>query len=504
LSNYSATFPIIIDRTQPGRPILAPIQFPVEVQNGLTAAELADLGDKLEVIVPGYTGMAKHDLIKTYWGEVEGPTAVVGEDDMGLNKVIFDFTKDFLLSIPAGTHSVKYRVTDRAGNVSDDSLKVDILLLLEEIPDNYPAPVLDPAIGTLIDYAEAKIGVRVDIPRYLGATAYDQIILFWGATQPMLAVELPPGNENDDIVLSLRVPYETIAKMPVGTTTITYRVMRNNQLNGSSLPTLVDVHVALPIPENAAAPIVQGTSRENENVDDNFIDEDDYELNSNAIVKWNSAFQVSDNIHLYWGDQQQDDWYQIRSTDVANAKDLVIPIQNSIMKAQGTGAEIPVRYSVTRSGNPNPTISAIQKVTVRSKEDLPGGVGGIDGPVFKLTPSGFISQSVAADGTDGAVAPYVNIGLGQKLLFIFKGFDRDNNPIEAAQYTASRILDDQDIVNGYEFHVPYNVLRTICRGFCEAYIRVEPAQGSNQSSVTSKTTRVPVEMRQPAEPACLI
>jgi hypothetical protein len=143
-------------------------------------------------------------------------------------------------------------------------------------------------------------------------------------------------------------------------------------------------------------------------------------------------------------------------------------------------------------------------VTVRSKEDLPGGPEGINGPVFKLNPAGFISQSVAPDGTDGKIDPYANIAEGQRLFFSFKGFDRDNNPIEAATYTGTRVLDDQDIINGYSFHVPYITLRTICRGFCEAYIRVEPAPGSNQSSVTSRTTRVPVEMRQSSEPVCPI
>lgn len=502
--NYSETFPVIVDRTAPGKPILASIQFPVEVQNGLTAAELASLGGKLEVIVPGYTGMTKHDLIKTYWGDVEGPTATVDETDMGLNKVIFDFSKDFLEAISSGAHPVKYRVIDRAGNISDDSLSVDILLLLEEIPENYPAPLLDPALGTLIDYSEAKPGVRVDIPRYLGASAFDQITLYWGADLPLLPVQLPPGNENEDIILSLRVPYEIISISPVSTISITYRVMRQNQLNGSSLQTWVDVNVTLPIPDNVLPLTVQGTSLENPNTDDNFIDEDDYELNGRGIIKWNNSFQVSDDIHLHWGDQERVQWYQIRATDIAQAKELIISIDNTLIKAQGTGAEIPVHYSVTRLGNPNPTVSPTQKVTVRSKEDLPGGTEGINGPLFKLNPAGFISQSVAPNGTQGMIVPYTNISLGQKLFFTFKGFDRKNNPIDAATYTASRILDDQDIANGYGFNVPYTTLRTICRGFCEAYIRVEPAPGSNQSSVTSKTTRVPVEMRESSEPTCTI
>ncbi|RAU41608.1 hypothetical protein DBY65_026525 [Pseudomonas sp. RIT412] len=502
--NFSERFPVVIDRTAPGKPDLAIIHFPAEVQNGLTAAELTALGGTLKAEIVGYTGMAKHDSIKTYWGDIEGPTAEVDESDMGINKVIIEFSRDFLESIEPGVHPVKYRVTDRAGNVSDDSISVDILLLLEEIPVNYPAPILDPALGTLIDHAEAKPGVQVDIPHYPGASAFDQITLFWGDDLQMLPVLIPPGNENQDIVLSLRVPYETLAVKPVGKISIFYRVTRQNQLNGSSLSAQVEVFLTLPIPESAEPLIVQGTSLESPNVDDNFIDEDDYELNARAILKWSPAFRVNDDIHLLWGDQQRLQWHQITEADVAIAKDLIIPVANSIMKAQGTGAEIPVRYSVTRSGNPNPSTSVVQKITVRSKEDLPGGTEGIDGPVFQLNPAGYISQSVAPDGTVGNIAAYINIAENQKLFFTFRGFDRENNLIDAATFTASRELDDQDVVNGYGFKVPYRILRIICRGFCEAYFRVEPAPGSNQSSVTSRITRVPVEMRESSEPFCTL
>ncbi|MDH0745398.1 hypothetical protein N5D61_03435 [Pseudomonas sp. GD03842] len=502
VSDYSAVMPIVIDRTAPGKPHLGMIHFPVEVQNGLTLAELERLGNKLTVEVAGYNGMAKHDVIQTYWGLKQGPTATVTEDDMGFNKVIFDFKREFLETIESGPQQVYYTVSDRAGNVSDNSLTAEILLLLEEIPNNFPAPILDPETGDLIDYAEARAGVQVDIPHYPGAAAFDQITLYWGADRPMYPVELPAGNEDESIVLSLRVPYETIAAVPIGQVSLSYSVSRQNQLSGSSLPAVANVYISLPIPVPSAPPIIQGTSIENPNKEDNFIDEDDYQLNSRAIVAWSDDFRINDDLNLYWGDQQRLQWHQISEEDVAAKRDLVIPIANSIMKAQGTGAEIPVHYSVTRSGNPNATSSPVQTVTVRSKEELPGGAEGIEGPLFELTPAGYISLIVAPDGTEGLIKPYKNIAENQKLFFTFKGFDIDNNIIEAATLTATRVLDDIDIVNGYKFSVPYNTLRTICNGYCEAYVRVEPAAGSNQSAVTSKTTRVPVDMRRTNENVC--
>ena len=498
----SDVFTVKIDRTAPGRPLLAAIHFPVEVQNGLTLAELEALGNTLPVQVAGYTGMAKHDVIQTYWGSVKGPSAVVSTNDMGLNKVIFGFSREFLESIEPGRSEVKYNVTDRAGNVSQFSLPVDITLMLDEIPEDYPAPILDPAIGAQIDYLEARPGVRVDIPHYPGAKPFDQITLYWGIDKPMFPVELPSGNEDEDVALSLRVPFETISAKPVGEVAISYSVSRQSQLYGSSLSTVVDVFVTLPVAHPVTAPTIQGTSVENPNKTDNFIDEDDYELNGIGIVQWSDDFQLNDNINLFWGDQQRLQWHQISERDIASRKELIIPIANSVMKAQGTGAEIPVRYTVTRQGNPNATSSPIQHVTVRSKEELPGGEDGIEGPEFKLTPTGLISIVVAPDGTDGLIKPYKNMSENQKLFFTFKGFDENNNPVEAATVTASRQLDDQDIINGYSFHVPYNALRSLCSGSCEAYVRVEPASGSNQSAVTSKLTRVRVDMRRPNETFC--
>ncbi|MDB5979383.1 MAG: hypothetical protein JWQ69_398 [Pseudomonas sp.] len=503
LEEFSEKFDIVIDLTAPGEPQLAPMEFPIEVQGGLTSAELTELGNQLDVQIAGYTGMAKHDQIQTYWGTVEGPLVTVDADDMGLNKVVVTFTRDFLEQIGSDEQPVKYVVTDRAGNVSIDSDIARITLLLEEVPTDLPAPVIDPAVGDLVDLAEAQVGVKVDIPHYVGASAFDEIKLYWGNT-PMLAVPVPPGNEDDDPVLTLVVPYETINVVPVGTVDVKYEVYRQGHLVGTSLPDVIEVFLEQPIPEPLDALTVQGTSVTNPNLTDNFIDEDDYELNGRAIVAWKKDFAVSDDLNLFWGEQQKPQWYQIRVGDVTAARDLVIPIDNDIMKDQGTGAEIPVYFTVTRTGNPNPSKSPIQTVIVRSKEELPGGIDGLDGPTFKTNSAGYVAPPENPNGADVTIAPYININNDQKLFFTFKGFDDENNPIPAADYTSTRELDDVDVINGYVFTVPHRNLRTVCSGFGEAYFRVEPADGSNQSPANSRVTRVPINMLMPSELACSI
>jgi hypothetical protein len=504
LENFSDIFNIVVDLTAPGEPQLAPMEFPIEVQGGLTSAELTALGNQLDVQIAGYTGMAKHDSIQTYWGTVEGPLVTVDADDMGLNKVVVTFSRDFLEQIGSDEQPVKYVVTDRAGNVSIDSDIARITLLLEEVPTDLPAPVIDPAVGGLVDYAEAQMGVKVDIPHYVGASAFDEIKLYWGNNNPMLTVQLPPGNEDDDPVLSLVVPFETINVVPVGTVEVKYEVIRLGQLVGTSLSADIEVFLEVPIQEPLEALIVQGTSVTNPNLTDNFIDEDDYELNGRAIVAWKKDFAVSDDLNLFWGEQQKPQWYQIRVGDVTAARDLVIPIDNQIMKNQGTGAEIPAYFTVTRTGNPNASKSPIQSVIVRSKEELPGGIDGLAGPTFKTNSGGVVGPNENPNGADVTIAPYVNIANDQKLFFTFKGFDDDNNPLPSADYSSTRELDDVDVINGYVFTVPHRSLRTVCSGFGEAYFRVEPSDGSNQSPANSRVTRVQINMLNPVEITCTL
>lgn len=504
VENYSEIFNVVIDKTAPGSPQLAAMQFPIEVQNGLTAAELEQLGGTLTAQIPGYTGMAKHDLIRTKWGDTEGPTVTVNQDDMGLNRIIVNFTRDFLESIGDEEQHIHYHVTDRAGNVSIDSDAIAIILNIQDTPSDFPAPLIDPSVGDLIDYREAQAGVKIDIPGYTEPNALDQIKVWWGEGNPMQPVEVSPGDEGEAIVLTLRVPFYTINAFPESKVDIYYEVFREGKLYGTSLPTPIDVFVTLPVTQPLVPLIIQGASVENPNVADNFIDEDDYELNARAIVTWNNEFEVSDDLNLHWGEQEKAQWYQLRASDIAAGRDLTIPITNEIMRNQGTGAEIPVHFTLGRVGNPNLTKAPSQLVVVRSKEELPGGVDGLSGPAFNLNANGVISPIENSNGADVKIDPYVNISKDQKITFYFKGFDDNGNAVPTADYTATRGLDEEDVIHGYTFRVPYQNLRTICSGFAEASFKVEPAPGSNQSPANSKITRAKLNMLDSIELTCEI
>jgi len=189
---FSGTTPIQIDRTAPGAPQLAPIIFPDVIQNGLTSAELEGLNNILPGKIAGYSGMAAGDEIRTYWGSMEGPMTVVDANDMGLNRVMVDFTRPFMELSDCQTSAVTYTVTDRAGNVSMVSDPVMIQLDLG-MRQPLPAPVIREAEGQILDPADAVNGATLVIGATADLREGETVIAQWNG---------PKGNDRQEKLIS--------------------------------------------------------------------------------------------------------------------------------------------------------------------------------------------------------------------------------------------------------------------------------------------------------------
>ncbi|WP_122666610.1 Ig-like domain-containing protein [Pseudomonas viridiflava] len=174
----SQVSPVEIDRTAPGNPLLAPIILPPAIQNGLTSAELQALGNVLPGKIAGYSDMKEGDVIRTYWGTVEGPIAFVGKDDMGLQRVMVDFTREFLESIGDIEAPVYYTVTDLAGNLSNDAQAVRVKLQLQVLPE-LPLPVVKEAQGDTLDPVDASNGATVVVGASAQSGSGDRIEVTW-------------------------------------------------------------------------------------------------------------------------------------------------------------------------------------------------------------------------------------------------------------------------------------------------------------------------------------
>ncbi|NWD69958.1 hypothetical protein HX870_20365 [Pseudomonas gingeri] len=496
---------IEVDTTHPGLPSHGPMAFPREVDDGLTSAELTAMGNTLDVIVSSYSTMAEGDFIESFWGNIPGPTTTVQMNDVELEEVPLSFTRAFLEGVESQVGNVlsdvTYIVTDRAGNVSPRSLARQLRLLLADIPNDLPLPIVEqasPAQGGLIDYNDAQSGVTVDIPHYLGAQPEDLVTLYWGDSNPLPAIPVQDGEEDNDPILSPVLQFDIINRFPEATVNVHYEVRRNGQLVGTSLVLPVEVYLTLPVPEERLQPLtIQGTS-ENPNRDDNFIDPDDYELNARAIFRWVNGLRVDDAINLHWGQQVVEQWHQITLEDFNAGVDFDIEVDNTVIKLEGTGAAIPVTYTITRLTNPNPALAPTQPVVVRSKMEQPGGDLGLLEAVFtRLSDAGHVIPSLSPDGTPVLVRPYDNIKLYHDIALTFEGFELDGTPIPAARFEKTDTINPTNIDTGLTFQIPLANLISICKGYAQVTYRVEPRPEHNQEPANSLMGSAPVSMNRP-------
>ena len=498
---------LIVDRTRPGGALLAALEFPSVVDDGLTSEELTQMDDILEAKVPGYAGMAWGDHIRSFWGQTAGPEHIVTRAEVTRDYVMLNFDRAFLTSLGDVTEPVFYNVTDRAGNLSKDSTARTFSLFLEDVPEDFPAPVCTQAEDGVIDDADARSRVAVDIPNYPSPAVGDTITLYWGSIA-LPEAQLESGDETSDPIFAINVPYSIVAQAGDGQVALRYEVGRSGRLVGSSLSLQVNVNIKLPGPvdpdpetpenENLPLPIIRGTSNNPDN-QDNVIDEDDYKLDAKAVIPWRAEFVTDDTFNVYWCAQTTPQTYTLRSSDIGN--DIVVTIPAAVVQAEGTGAAIRVNYTLNHAGNPNTSKSLPQSVEVRSFGDLPGGEVGLSGPVFTGANNlNVIGPILNPDGTKIFIPPYLNADKYPTVTVVFHGYNAASgaDPVEGASLIVTHTLDKTEQEEGYNFTVSDRKLRLICTGRGDAFYRVEGPSGP----VNSFTTGVFIEMYVPGHPGC--
>ncbi|OCR21807.1 hypothetical protein AFK24_27960 [Pseudomonas syringae] len=483
--SHSPEVTVLIDRTPPGAHQLGHMDFPDEAKDGLTAAELNDMGNVLTGQILGYTGLSRGDVIKTYWGDVAGPEVELQGDEDGSQPIEVLFDKAFLTSLGNSAGATFYRVMDRAGNLSGESRKLTIPLFLTEITPDLPPPVIDAFDGT-IDYNEAKAGVEVKIPTSDVLEEGDEIVLNWGS-QAIGPYPIAPGDIGEPFVLIFDVAYETIELAGDGLRQLKYDVVRNSQIVGFSEQLEVNVNVELPVPGNLDKPTIRGASSIPSN-EDNFIDVEDFELNATIIINWNSGFKAAQIINIYWGGQEVlAAPYVITNTDVAAGRSLLLTALNSKFKPVGAGNDIRVFYTVASTGNPNASTSPEQSIIVQSKDELPGGPDGPDAPEFTaLNENGAINVELSVNGAPVFIKPYTNIASGQTIVFTYEAYNKLVGGEQKFIWTHTSLpLSEEEATAGYNFAVPLAQLTNHCYGHAEAFFQVQSDKGQGNSKRAS-------------------
>ncbi|HEX8592240.1 MAG TPA: hypothetical protein VF682_02995 [Pseudomonas sp.] len=490
--SHSPDTPIIVDRTPPGAHQLGYMDFPEEAKDGLTAAELSAMGDVLVGSIFGYTGLTRGDVIKTYWGDAAGPEIELQGNEDGSQPIEVTFDKAFLTSLGGSAGPTFYKVTDRAGNVSEESKKLTIPLFLTEITPDLPPPVIEDYDG-LIDYANAKAGVEVKIPTSDLLEEGDEIVLHWGS-QALGPYPIVPEDIEEPFVLIFEVAFDTITLAGDGLRQLVYDVIRSGQVIGLSESLEVNVRAQLPVPGDLDKPTIRGGSSTPNN-EDNYIDIEDFEQNAMAIINWNAGYRALQTIDIYWGGRKVlDTPYVITNTDVAAGRSLLLTILNSQFRPVGAGNDIRVYYTVNSPGNPNTATSLEQSIIVQSKDELPGGAEGPDAPEYMaLNENGAINEALSPNGAPVFIKPYKNIAAGQTIVFTYEAYDKLVQGEYKFSWTHTSLpLTEDEVTGGYRFLVPRDQLIKHCYGHTESFFHVISDKGQGNS----KRANVYVDMRR--------
>ncbi|HEY0288975.1 MAG TPA: Ig-like domain-containing protein [Pseudomonas sp.] len=231
--NDSQTITITIDKTAPGAPQLAPIIFPNLIQNGLTLSELESLNNILPGTIAGYSGIFEDDVIRTYWGSIEGPITSVVTNDMGLKRVMIEFPRAFLEQVGDGEESVYYTVIDKAGNLSIPSDSVSVKLELSAIAPLLP-PTVKEAVGDTLDPADAIAGATVVIGSAANLKVDDFVSVIWRAPKNSTIRDVRVTDAQAGKTLEVRIPSDSVSENDGQTVEIYYRVTRTSGVEQES------------------------------------------------------------------------------------------------------------------------------------------------------------------------------------------------------------------------------------------------------------------------------
>lgn len=489
----SPTVPLIVDRTPPGGDLLAPLLLAPH-QVPLTEEALAAAGNILTARLASYFDAKWGDVVRTYWGDQPGPVRVLTAEEVGGSEITFTFERSFLEQLADGDIAVTYTVTDRAGNLSIVSEPAHLRLQLRNHPHDLLAPLVPKAVDGLLTHDDVRHGVDVQIPHYGNAQASDVVLLSWGG-QALPGMVLSEAAAALEVVASIPVSFATVMAAGDGAIEVRYEVRREGQNRATSPGRTVNVFVTLPGPqdpmpetlvnEQLAAPQIHGKS-DHPNRQANFLDEDDYLLDADVVIAWQTGFQPCDRIQLYWGSWPLPVVRTLDQNDVEAAADLVICLPNGLIVGEGVGRAIPVHYTVTHAGNPNLSHSATQLVRVVRQAQLPGGECGLQGALFHETDETHTLRLPAiAEGATALIQPYRNMRIGDRIELSLQGFDSfiEGQPIESAALILSTTVDEQQFINGIHLNIPTLFLERITTGRLKTRYRIRNDYGRATSLI---------------------
>lgn len=509
-TRFSATVPLIVDRTAPGGESLGKMDFDDDIEeNGLSSEQLSAMGNRLPADISDYFGRTAGDRIDYFVGTIPAGSVVIGNLPKDEPVTVYFSRKNLEDAGGKGRPDFWYQVTDKANNLSRPSVAAQITLEITGAPENLGRPTIramnDTETPGLIVEAEARAGVDVTIPSYTNAAEGDQIILQWGSITlppvPVRASDIPPlpGQPLFDIAVSYALVQQLGVKYSAE---VRYQVKRVGTVTSPPATAYVDITIPggpdpdpeTPVNENLFRPLVRGRASGQDNV----ITADDSLVGGDATIRGLTnelpakfAFQEGDILQLYWNSDAIGAPYRVPIDKVG--MDLSLPITAEDIRNGGSGT-VQAHYTATRALNPGPgrntAYSPRQDVQVANKGDLPGG-GTVDKGIFtEANANNAINRTAAISngGTTFEVPYYSNKRRDDVLRLTFDAYPSlsgDGDPIPESHFTAEHHVGGDDEKTSYTFVIPtQHILAVQALGSARATYTATNAFGTTRSEVT--------------------
>ncbi|VVE73046.1 hypothetical protein PCA31118_04404 [Pandoraea captiosa] len=526
-SNLSRPFYFVCDFAKPTN--LGEGEVPPEVEeNGLTDSILTDLNDVLPLTLPSWIDMFYMDVVVGIVRQKDGanhelpPVTLTYPRDLS-DPVVLEFPRDLLETVGDGLLEFTYKVTDMAGNESDEAnIKVVEVFISGAIDDLEPPEVPAQEVDGLITEEDAREPVVVQIPGHLSVVPGMKIVVTWGDTA--LPGVVFDGDNTEEFMLEVDAPYAAVsaeweANKDAGgfaDIEVNYIVFtpEGREAGRPDTPKRVRVNLSQgggvdpdpETPENEALgkPVVRHSAWQDPEQED-FIPDASVEVDHKIVIPWfvrdelgnvtdQDAFVAGDEI-LFVYNGEPAGAYTVGGGDVVNKDDLVRPLAWGPVKAGGSGLK-DVQYIVERTlvdGSVNTALSPVTVVTVRDSGDLPGGPGPLPEAAFN---DAIITWEKITEINNGFAPLTIPVYPNQKLEDIvrihvlcnrWKTGEPDGDPIPLAEYGGE---DGVNEVPGFPFELvitPTNIGKPLTFAWPQAVI--EHAWALARARVLYKVTR---------------
>jgi hypothetical protein len=354
----AATFPIdllpdkVIDDDYMG-------ENPSGIEITLTLAEKnAELTDVCDVyfgdpVDPAYETPVLKDVPVPVDGKINMPIKIFEDSREGLNMLA-------------------YQVKDLPGNISRRS-KPDQCTVRRLAPPVARPPVVPLADGTdgdtLIDVADCKQGVTIEVPVPLPSSRRDTIIASWQG------IALPEQRVEDNTTLVFPVDYSTVIKIAYGATdgpvltTVSYELFRGSGDPIATAETNFYTDISYPGPTNPNEPDPVNEALElprlvsSQGVD-NVLDDNDHGKDAKIFIQLYDAppTESAQSITVFYDDQELDPPYLLQPGDEGTEIEAVT-VPWAIIEGK-LNATVKIKWKLSAVGVNNPVFSKDQDVVV--------------------------------------------------------------------------------------------------------------------------------------------